>query len=311
MAKNKRAGLPVAARLGALLLVLIVAGYFIWRYATRTEGYTGGDITTTGTIEAVHVQLGYKVAGRIADVAVAEGDNVSPGQLLGRLDPQDLDVQLRSARANLQAAKAAVAEARASREKAKRDLDRQRALLSSDATTQQLLDAATTAADVAEAQVLAAEAQVQQAESALAQAELTRSYADLHAEEAGQVSEVIHRPGELVLVGNPVVAIAQLDTVKVRAAVDETRVGAVRAGDSVRVRVYTFDRKTFDGHVSDVQPAGDFATRKDWGAERRDIRTFTVTARLPNGEHLLKDGMTAEVTIRVSPKVQQIAREKP
>ena len=70
-------------------------------------------------------------------------------------------------------------------------------------------------------------------------------------------------------------------------------------GDKVRVRVFTFDRTLFEGEVTDVQPAGDFATRKDWGAQRRDIRTFTVTARLPNPQRLLKDGMTAEVTIAV------------
>ena len=75
--------------------------------------------------------------------------------------------------------------------------------------------------------------------------------------------------------------------------------------EQVTLRVYTFDRRVFDGQVTDITPAGDFATRKDWGAQRRDIRTFTVTARVPNPERLLKDGMTAEVTIIVSPSVRQ------
>jgi multidrug resistance efflux pump len=121
----------------------------------------------------------------------------------------------------------------------------------------------------------------------------------------------IHRPGEMVLAGTPVLTLSEMDTVKVHAAVDETRVGAVRPGDRVRVRVYSFDRTLFDGVVTDIQPAGDFATRKDWGAQRRDIRTFTVTARAPNPDHLLKDGMTAEVTILVSPSVKEMAAEKP
>jgi len=111
----------------------------------------------------------------------------------------------------------------------------------------------------------------------------------------------------MVTIGTPVLTLAQLDTVKVRAAVDETRIGAVRPGDAVRIRVYTFDRKEFSGEVTEVQPAGDFATRKDWGAERRDIRTFTVVARVPNRDRLLKDGMTADVTIVVSPEVQRMA----
>ena len=311
MAEQKKAGPPAAVRPIVLLLVLGTIGYFIWKNATRHEGYTGGDVTTTGTIEAIHIDLAYKVAGRIAEVSVAEGDDVAPGQLVGRIEPQDLDVQVRTARASMQASLASLAKARADRDKAQRDLARQQELLAADATTKQQVEAAESAADVTTALVHAAEAQVQQAESALAQATLQRSYADLHTAEGGQVSEISRRPGEQVVAGTTVLTVAQLDTVKVHAAVDETRVGAIQAGDSVRVHVYTFDNRTFAGIVSDVRPAGDFATRKDWGAERRDIRTFTVTARIPNREHLLKDGMTADVTIRVNPAVQQAARGKP
>jgi RND family efflux transporter MFP subunit len=307
MAENKRAGVPVAVRVVLLLLVVGTVTYFVWRSATRTEGYTGGDVTTTGTIDAIHVQLGYKVGGRLASVPVTEGDNVQPGQLVGRMETDDLDVQVQAARATLEGARASLAQARAGLDKAARDLERQRELLSSDATTQQQMDAAKAGADMATAQVRAGDAQVRQAESALAQAELQRSYAELRAPSAGQVSEVIHRPGEMVMVGTPVLALAQVDTVKVRAAVDETRIGAIRIGDGVRVKVYTFDRREFLGEVTEIQPAGDFATRKDWGAERRDIRTFTVIARMPNPEHLLKDGMTAEVTITVSPDVKRMA----
>jgi len=307
MAESKRAGVPVAVRAVMVLLVLGTVIYFVWRSATRTEGYTGGDVQTTGIIDAVHVQLGYKVGGRLAAVPVTEGDDVKSGQLVGQMETDDLDIQVQSARATLEGARASLAQSRAGLDKAARDLERQRELLSSDATTQQQMDAAKSAVDMTSAEVRAGQARVRQAESALAQAELQRSYAELRAPSAGQISEVIHRPGEMVMIGTPVLTLAQLDTVKVRAAVDETRIGAVRTGDAVRVKVYTFDRKEFVGQVTDIQPAGDFATRKDWGAERRDIRTFTVIARMPNPEHLLKDGMTAEVTIAVSPEVKRMA----
>ena len=303
MAEKKPRSRAALIRPIALLVVVGGAGFLVWRNATRSEGYTGGDVVTTGTVEAVHVQLSFKVAGRLADVPVVEGTTIQPGELVSRLEPQDLDVQVGTARATLEAARAAVAQARANRDKAARDLARQQELLRSDATTPQLLDAVKAEANVAAAQV--------RAQSAVAQAELQRSYAELRAPSAGQVAEKIHQPGEMVMAGTPVVTLAQLDTVKVHAAVDETRVGAVRAGDKVSVRVYTFDRKRFDGEVIDIQPAGDFATRKDWGAQRRDIRTFTVTARVPNREHLLKDGMTAEVTILIDPQVKRTAEAKP
>jgi RND family efflux transporter MFP subunit len=301
MADRERSGR--AARIRPILLVVVLAAiaWYVWHRVTHKEGYTGGPVTTTGTVEAVHVQLGFRIPGRIAEVTVNDGATVTPGQIVGRLETQDLDVQVGAARATLEVARAGLAEARASRAKAARDLERQRALLRSDATTPQQMDATRAAAQVATAQVAAGEAQVHQAENALQQAELQRSYAELRAPEAGIVSERVHEPGEMVMVGTPVVTLAHLDTVKVHAAVDETRVGAVRPGDPVRVRVYTFDKRLFDGRVTDIEPVGEFATRKDWGAQRRDIRTFTVTARVPNPEHLLKDGMTAEVTILVRP----------
>ncbi|HEY6196140.1 MAG TPA: efflux RND transporter periplasmic adaptor subunit [Candidatus Eisenbacteria bacterium] len=305
MAEVKPGGRAGGIRRVVLAVVLAGIAFLVWRQVTRREGYTGGDVVTTGTVQAVHVDLAFKVPGRIADVPVAEGDDVQAGQLVGTLETQDLDVQVASARSALALARASAAQARANHAKAVRDLQRQRELMQADATTQQQLDAAESAEQVSAAQLEAAMAQIGQAENALTQAQFQRSYAELHASAAGQVSDKVHNPGEVVAVGAPVVTLSQLDTVKVLAPVDETRVGAVRPGDKVRVRVYTFDKRQFDGEVTDIQPAGEFATRKDWGAQRRDIRTFTVTARVPNPERLLKDGMTAEVTIVVSPGVRQ------
>jgi len=293
-----------------LLVVIGGVSFLVWWQTHRAEGYTGGNVVTTGTVQAVHVDLSFKVPGRIADVEVAEGDAVAPGQLVGRLETQDLDVQLASARSALAAARASAAQAKANQGKSERDLARQVELMKTGATSQQLVDDAQSAEQVSRAQFEAAEAQVSQAVTAVAQAQLQRSYAELRSAEPGQVSEKVHLPGEVVAVGVPVVTLSQLDTVKVLAPVDETRVGAVRAGDKVRVRVYTFDRRQFEGVVTDIEPAGEFATRKDWGAQRRDIRTFTVTARVPNPERLLKDGMTAEVTIlaTASPRPSPVAR---
>ena len=149
--KNK---VPAALVRVLALAALATAGYFIWRYSNRAEGYTGGDILTTGTVEAVHVELGFRVAGRLADVDVAEGAKVRPGQVIARLETADLDVAMstahatlesaraavESARAALEASKAAVAEADAGRDRAARDLERQLELMKTGATTAQDAD---------------------------------------------------------------------------------------------------------------------------------------------------------------------------
>ena len=306
-APAKRGHRPAA--IGPIILLLVVGAiaFATWKYVTRREDYRGGDIQTTGTIEAVQVQLGFQVQGRIADVPVLEGDRVQTGQVVGRLQSEDLEVQVRMMGAALESARAALAQARANRDRNNLELQRTKVLLASGIATAQQMDTVLAAARVADAQVTANEAQVHQAEGTLAQAKLQLSYAILRSPEGGEVSERIHLPGEMVAAGTPVITIAQTDTVRVHAAVDETKVGAVRPGDTVVVRVYTFDKRLFQGTVTDIQPAGEFATRKDWGARRRDIRTFTVTAHVPNPEHLLKDGMTAEVTIHVSPEVQNLS----
>jgi RND family efflux transporter MFP subunit len=310
MNESKRRGPPPWIRPVVLLLLLAVGGFFVWKYATRREDYRGGNVETTGTIEAVQVQLGFRVGGKIAGVSVSEGDRVRGGQVVATLETQDLDVMVESARAVVASARASVAQAQANRNRNRLELERGRLLLSKGFMASQAMDTILAASKVSEAQVIAAQAQVRQAESSLSQAELQRSYAVLRAPEGGEVLERVHLPGEIVAAGVPVVSIAHTDTVKVHAAVDETRVGAVRPGDRVVLRVYTFDRRLFPGAVTDITAAGEFATRKDWGARRRDIRTFTVNAAVPNPEHLLKDGMTAEVTIEVSPAVQADARAK-
>ncbi len=305
---KRRPRLATLIRPAVLLLVLSAIAFFTWSYFHRREDYRGGDVQTTGTVEAVQEQLGFQVGGKISEVLVSEGDRVEAGQVVARLDPQDLEVQARSARAAVASARAAVAQAQAASDRDRLELTRVRELFAKGYATAEQLDGALASSRVSDAQVLATEAQVRQAESAQAQAELQLSYAVLRAPAGGDVSERIHLPGEIVTATTPVLTIAQTDTVKVHAAVDETRVGAVRTGDRVMVRVYTFDRRGFPGLVTDIVPAGEFATRKDWGAQRRDIRTFTVTADVPNLEHLLKDGMTAEVTIAVSPSVESEAK---
>src|SRR5690242_6989768 len=226
MNESKRRSPPAWIRPAVMLLVLATGAFFVWKYATRREDYRGGNVETTGTTEAVQVQLGFRVGGRIAGVSVSEGDRVQGGQIVATLETQDLDAVVESARAAVASAQASVAQAQATRNRIRLELERGRLLLSKGYMASQAMDTILAASKVSEAQVLAAQAQVRQAESSLAQAELQRSYAVLRAPEGGEVLERVHLPGEIVAAGVPVVSIAHTDTVKVHAAVDETRVGA-------------------------------------------------------------------------------------
>src|SRR5262245_26037307 len=85
------------ARPIVLVVLAALAAFLIWRSTHRREGYAGGNVVTTGTVEATHVRLGFKVPGRIASVPVEEGDRVKQGDVVATLEPEDFDVQANAA----------------------------------------------------------------------------------------------------------------------------------------------------------------------------------------------------------------------
>ncbi len=91
-----------------VILVAAAAGAY-WYYSHRQQ-QTEGTIEASGTVEATEAVLGFATGGRIAEVRVREGDRVTAGQLLARLDTLETGARLQQAHAQVQAAKAALLE---------------------------------------------------------------------------------------------------------------------------------------------------------------------------------------------------------
>lgn len=97
-------------RLGlALLLVLIVLGGLHWWRRTAATAPPAGFVSGNGRIEAIEIDIATKEAGRIADILVDEGDLVSAGQVVARMDLRSLQAQRNEAAARAQQARDAVA----------------------------------------------------------------------------------------------------------------------------------------------------------------------------------------------------------
>ena len=83
------------------------------RTVTVKKQEAGAPVVLTGRIEAKdQVALAFRISGRMIERAVNVGDRVKTGQLIGRLEPQNEQNALRSAKANLVAAQAALTQAR-------------------------------------------------------------------------------------------------------------------------------------------------------------------------------------------------------
>lgn len=95
--------LPFRRWQAAALAALLLAGSGLW-YALRPANLGDGFASGNGRIEATEVDIASKLGGRIASIAVDEGDFVRPGQLLAQMDTQVLEAQLAQAQAQMRQA---------------------------------------------------------------------------------------------------------------------------------------------------------------------------------------------------------------
>jgi len=174
----------------ALLIAASVGGYFAWQtfgHSRLPNGVAGGN----GRIEAVEIDISTKAAGRIKEILVNEGDFVRAGQVLARMDTDQLEAQRRQAQAQLRraiigidtakslvnqreaerkAAVAVVAQREAQLDAAERKLARSEQLIRSNAVSQQVLDDDRASHEGAKAAVGASRAQLAASEAAISAA---------------------------------------------------------------------------------------------------------------------------------------------
>lgn len=231
-----------------------------------------------------------------------------------------------NAEARLQAARGALAEAQADLERIDTDRDRIVSLAKEGVASKQESDqieaqlkaqqarvlSATDNVRAAEAEVKAAVARTHQAEAAQstvaatraqmsaaeadrAQAEARLGYARVVAPVSGTVSVRAAREGEVVGPGSPIVTIIDLSDTWVRAPLPETYSDHIALGDTLRVRLPS--GQMLDGKVIFKAVESDFATQRDVGRRKRDIKTFVLKLAVDNHEKKLAPGMTAEVLV--------------
>ncbi|MCK9510480.1 MAG: efflux RND transporter periplasmic adaptor subunit [Pigmentiphaga sp.] len=162
----------------------------------------------------VESPLGFRVSGKLIERLVQQGDDVMAGQLLARLDPQDLQLAESAARAQLSAAEVEAARTRG-------DFQRFSRLRESGFISSAEFDARKAAYD-------AAQASVEQARANLASRRNQSEYTALRADADGVVTGVDAEVGQVVSAGQPVVRVAQNKAKEVAFQLPESLVDTVR-----------------------------------------------------------------------------------
>jgi HlyD family secretion protein len=135
------------------------------------------------------------------------------------------------------------------------------------------------------------------------QARVEEGYAQIDAPIDGKVDVWAARQGEVVKEGDPIVTIMDLSQTWVYAPLPETQADAVQLGDSLRVVMPS--GATVEGKVISKAAEGDFATQRDVSSMKRDIRTIQLKLLIPNPGEKFVPGMTAEVYVPQAKLVKQ------
>jgi HlyD family secretion protein len=159
--------------------------------------------------------------------------------------------------------------------------------------------ARTNQAGAAQSTVASTQAQVANARAQLKEAEVRLGYTRIYAPVTGTVLVRAAREGEVLTAGQAIVTIVDLSDTWVRAAIPETDADHIGLGDTLRVRLP--GGTVTPGKVFFKAAEADFATQRDVGRRKRDIRTIVLKVRLDNPKGAYVPGMTAEVL--VSPEV--------
>lgn len=299
-----------------------------------------GSVRLNGRLEAPLVDLASKVAGRVAEVRVREGDRVKAGDVLVRLDlgetaiaverdRQGLDsAQARyedlaagSRQPEIAAAQADVADKRGQHELAKKELERQTALLGKKIGSQQDYDRARadfnrTGAGLEASQErlkLAVEGSrkfqteqarhdVDRARSVLKQSETVAGEAEIRAPADGIVVHRIAEPGLLLSPSQPALTLAFADRLYVRAFIPEPQLGRVRQGMPATVTVDAFPGKTFPAHVTEISPDAEFTPKAVETKSERVNLVYATKVDLDRGwKEPLVPGQPAEVVVEPPP----------
>jgi len=137
-------------------------------------------------------------------------------------------------------------------------------------------------------------------EAARARVELIRSQLDETVIKApvDAVVEVLDlEPGDLVGAGKPMATLLRTNSLWVRAYLPEAKLGFVKTGAKVRVRVDSFPNRDFAGIVRRVSRQAEFTPRNVQTWEERVLQVFQTEVVIDDPDHILRPGMNADVTI--------------
>lgn len=281
-----------------------------------------GIAAANGRIEADEILVSAKLAGRVSEVLVNEGDTVDAGAVIARMDTSELDAELAGGNAQVRRAETAIASAEAAIAQrqselalAEQEFDRASQLKDKGFGTQQAVDLKQSTLNVARAALNAANASLDDAKAAAdaARADVARiaSMIDdsvLKAPRRGRVEYKLVQSGEVVAAGAPIVTLLDLSSVYMTVFVPARVAGVLKIGDEARIVLDPAPDYVVPATVSFVAGSAQFTPKTVETSDEREKLMFRVKLQiaptlLQEYENYVKTGVRGVAYMRTDPKL--------
>ncbi|WP_284878616.1 macrolide transporter subunit MacA [Citrobacter portucalensis] len=286
-------------------VILIVAVIALWRtlnaplpqYQTLIvrPGDLQQSVLATGKLDALRkVDVGAQVSGQLKTLSVAIGDKVKKDQLLGVIDPEQAQNQIKEVEATLMELRAQRLQAEAEWKLARVTLSRQQQLAKTQAVSQQDLDTAATEMAVKQAQIGTIDAQIKRNQASLDTAKTNLDYTRIVAPMAGEVTQITTLQGQTVIAAQQapnILTLADMSTMLVKAQVSEADVIHLHTGQKAWFTVLGDPQTRYEGKLKDVLPTPE---------KVNDAIFYYARFEVPNPKGILRLDMTAQVHIQLT-----------
>jgi HlyD family secretion protein len=270
-------------------IAIAVAGAWGYGALVRQENDSGVRVRLLAIAEDQTVDLSFSRAGRIVTRVPDEGESIAAGDLVARIeepglaeDAADFERQRAELTAKELTRRQNVEKAKAELAQIASDEKRIARLVSEGVAPAADLEALRHRRDATEAGIRALETERNQLEAQdktlAVRADKVKHFekeGTLHSPAAGVVLTRQHREGEWVEAGQPIVTL-QTGTPYLRVEVPEERLSSFGVGSSVSVWPQARPQDRFPARVVSVKPRSEYATRRNWGLQSRDLKTFSV-----------------------------------
>lgn len=318
-----------------MLVAILVVGVGAWAgYSLFFKDEAASDhLLVSGNIEAHESVVSFKaVQSRVVELPFDEGQWVEAGTVLARLDDSDYrqqvaineaalqvqEQQLASAMQKLEAAHATISNDNADLAQKNIDYGRSQKLWTEKIISGDQRDHTDTALKQsgaamqrdramersAQQDIAVAKANIRSASENLELAKIMLGYTTLRAPFSGVILTRQTELGEVMQPGTPVVTLADLDHVWLRAYVAETDLGRIRWGQAATVHTDTYPDKAYPGQISFIASEAEFTPKSVETHKERVTLVYRIKIDVENPRHELKPGMPADATIHLGAPVQ-------